>query len=378
MTPDEKSAKGILWGYLTPDEVTTYSQEGRCFRCHTKGHMKRDCPKKDPKSQAPKPADSAAPSTSTVSTVIAHPDPPRRTPPPDALFKFYGMVRGTRVVILLDTGSAYDVISDSLVKTTTLPTQVISPIRVSGFAQGMNSQLTRECPSVPFNVQTTTFHRRFVVSPLVGCDMIFGLPWARDFAPKMDWEALTLTLLLSDGTPITIRADPDIPSGSVVPLIATVLTVPLVTDRPAQSLSTIAQSTFSQALVPKGHSTQSVRSPARGTVRPRFGTPHRSPTRQTRAQDRRLAFHRRHHYFDSRLMHSKFFVPCFTLFQGHPPAPDPRISVLQQIPIRSPKLSTQFHMPSFRDGTSDPPWQLRPERLATHRGVRRFDRSTSL
>ena len=203
MTPDEKSAKGVIGGYLIPDEVTAYSQEGRCFRCHTKGHMKRDYPKKDPMSQAPKPADSAA-GTSSVSTVIAHPDPPRRTPPLDALFKFYGLVRGERVVILLDTGSAYDVISASLVQKTNVPTCAIPLIHVSGFAQGMDSQLTQACPSVLFSVQTTTFHRPFVVSPLVGCDMILGIQWARDFAPKIDWEALVLTLRLLDGTPITI------------------------------------------------------------------------------------------------------------------------------------------------------------------------------
>ena len=58
MTPDEKSAKGIIGGYLTPDAITAYSQEGHCFRCHTKGHMKRDCPKQDHKSQVPKSMDS--------------------------------------------------------------------------------------------------------------------------------------------------------------------------------------------------------------------------------------------------------------------------------------------------------------------------------
>ena len=73
------------------------------------------------------------------------------------------------------------------------------------------------------------FNRRFVVSPLNGCDMILRICWVINFAPKIDWEALVLTLRLSDGTPITIRADLDIPSSIVVPPIAIVLDICPVT-----------------------------------------------------------------------------------------------------------------------------------------------------
>ena len=45
LTPDEKVAQGIIGGTLSKDERTLYAKEGRCFKCHTKGHRKNDCPK---------------------------------------------------------------------------------------------------------------------------------------------------------------------------------------------------------------------------------------------------------------------------------------------------------------------------------------------
>ena len=346
LTPDEKSAKGILGGYLTPDEVTTYSQEGRCFRCHTKGHMKRDCPKKDPKSHAPKPADSAA-GTSSVSPVVAHPNPPRHTPPPDALFKFYGLVRGECVVILLDTCSTYNVISASLVKKTDLRTCAIPPIPVSGFAQGMAARIKEQCPAVPFTIQTTTFHRRFLVSPLVGCDMILGIGWVRDFVPQIDWEVLSLKLPLSDGNSITIYADLDFPASSGVPCIVAIIPI----DPSAPHPYVIPQLRTSQALVPQGQSTLSNVDSSGEAVRPRLGTPPRSPSPRASAQDRRLAFPRRRRPFDSRLTCDKVSVsvlPCFRDIRHH-----------------------RYLVPQYQDSTPDPD----PEYQLIHHGS--FYRSVS-
>ena len=42
LTPDQKAAQGIIG----TDDIETYKNEGRCFTCHTKGHMKQDYPKK--------------------------------------------------------------------------------------------------------------------------------------------------------------------------------------------------------------------------------------------------------------------------------------------------------------------------------------------
>ena len=32
------------WAALTDDKRATLRQEGKCFKCRTKGHMSRDCP----------------------------------------------------------------------------------------------------------------------------------------------------------------------------------------------------------------------------------------------------------------------------------------------------------------------------------------------
>ena len=192
--------------------------------------------------------------------------------------------------------------------------------------------------------------------------MILGIGWVRDFVPQIDWEMLSLTLPLSDGTSITITADWDIPAGSGVPCITAIIPI----DPPVQQPYVIPQLRTSQALVPQGHSTLSIVDTGGQAVRPRLGTLPRSPSPRASVQDRRLAFPRRRRPFDSRLTRDKVYVPCIALFQGYPPAQVPSTSV------------PGHHSRSSTTVPAHPAWQLLSERLATHRGARRFGRCTSL
>ena len=194
--------------------------------------------------------------------------------------------------------------------------------------------------------------------------MILGIGWVRDFVPQIDWELLSLTLPLSDGTSITIAADWDIPAGSGVPCITAIIPI----DPPVQQPYVIPQLRTSQALVPQGHSTLSVVDTGGQAVRPRLGTLPRSPSPRASVQDRRLAFPHRHRLFDSRLTRDKVCVSGLALFQGYPPSQVPTTSV----PGRHSRSRSRSSVPAL------PPWQFPSERLATHREDRRFGSSTSV
>ena len=68
-------------------------------------------------------------------------------------------MNGQRLVVLFDSGSAQDIVSDSLVKRARLETQSRTPIPVSGFAPGMDSSITEECPDVRVQIQQISFRR---------------------------------------------------------------------------------------------------------------------------------------------------------------------------------------------------------------------------
>ena len=55
-------------------------------------------------------------------------------------------------MVLFDSGGAHDVISDSLVNRARLETHPVTPIRISGFAPGMDSAMDKECRDVRVNV----------------------------------------------------------------------------------------------------------------------------------------------------------------------------------------------------------------------------------
>ena len=69
MTPDERIAKGVIGGKLSKEELASYAKEGRCFWCHSPGHLKKDCPKKDTKPTT------ASGSGSTPSANVLAPSP---------------------------------------------------------------------------------------------------------------------------------------------------------------------------------------------------------------------------------------------------------------------------------------------------------------
>lgn len=120
------------------------------------------------------------------------------------------------MVLLFDTGSEHDVMSDSLVHCATLEAHPIFPIRIFGSSPNMDSTLDKECHDVQVNVQSTVFRRKFLVSPLVGCDVVFGIQLFCEYNHVPDWQNDTFTITVEGKPSVVIRGDVGIPR---VPLI---------------------------------------------------------------------------------------------------------------------------------------------------------------
>ena len=108
LTPDEKVAKGVLEGRLSPEEIASYAKDGRCFRCHAKGHLKKDCPKLDTESSTSK-------STPSSNVLAPSPQKPLSNDQDESLIQFYGHVNGHCILVLFDPGSMHDLVNKSLV-----------------------------------------------------------------------------------------------------------------------------------------------------------------------------------------------------------------------------------------------------------------------
>ena len=85
LTPDQKAAQGILGGRLSKDELVAYAKDNRCFKCHTVGHLKKDCPKLDKSDKQS--SEEVSPDSPAVNAIHRHVPSPVSVPviPPPVL-----------------------------------------------------------------------------------------------------------------------------------------------------------------------------------------------------------------------------------------------------------------------------------------------------
>ena len=111
------------------------------------------------------------------------------------LIKLKGKFNGVPVVILLDCGGTGLFVSSHLVhvnksRITTTPTDTESTILLT---DGTHHKAGTMIRSANVTIGTYTDQLDFVVCPLVGFDLLLGMPWFAEFQPCIDWRRHTVS-----------------------------------------------------------------------------------------------------------------------------------------------------------------------------------------
>ncbi|MCO5604404.1 hypothetical protein L7F22_058569 [Adiantum nelumboides] len=198
----EKAKPNIMKTGLISNEKQwqTFRDEGRCFFCGEKGHMKPDCPQRQRKKE------SAPPSSNSIPDVQGNTDQEKGK---RQLLKGWGSLNNQRVLILYDPGSTENFISLDTANCLNLSTDKLGTPVTSGSAfEG----LTTNCPPVQekLNLRIGMYKDResFLMAPIEGCDVILGMPWHYRIHPIPDFVEKTLTLPVEDKK-IIVYADAD-------------------------------------------------------------------------------------------------------------------------------------------------------------------------
>lgn len=119
---------------------------------------------------------------------------------PSALLVLDGLLLGTHVRILVDSGASHNFVDAALVehhRMTTMSKGVADSVRLADGSEQASSALLAQGR---FRVGTYKDKDDFHVTPIQGADVILGKSWLTRLNPQIDWAEHKLTLKSSGRT----------------------------------------------------------------------------------------------------------------------------------------------------------------------------------
>ncbi|KAJ4748790.1 polyprotein [Rhynchospora pubera] len=108
--------------------------------------------------------------------------------------KFKGVLEGTPICILIDTGSTHSILNPSLLNTDNWPTTTTPPLHVK-IANGADMYTSTKCTNLPFSLQNHALTATVRLLNIQGYDLILGMDWLSQHGPMtIDWELGQLQL----------------------------------------------------------------------------------------------------------------------------------------------------------------------------------------
>ena len=144
-----------------------YQKENRCFCCGEQGHSYRHCPKKKDLKDTPQ-----------VTHILSNGEKEEEDGGHSLLCYLWGKIRDQSTLILLDTGSTHNFISQELAKHLEIYIEELGPsLNARGAFQGQEVPVTPVIGKLRLHINNYFDSEDFFVSPLQTQDIILGAPW---------------------------------------------------------------------------------------------------------------------------------------------------------------------------------------------------------
>ncbi|CAL1361375.1 unnamed protein product [Linum trigynum] len=106
--------------------------------------------------------------------------------------RFQAQIKGVPIVVLVDSGSTHNFISEAKAEESKLALEPIEPFVVR-IANGERLRCEAKCPNVQIEIQGTTLVVLLFVLPIRGLDMVLGVQWLEESGIVIcDCKALTM------------------------------------------------------------------------------------------------------------------------------------------------------------------------------------------
>jgi hypothetical protein len=116
---------------------------------------------------------------------------------PGQLVKLDGTVDKHRAVVMVDSGSTGDFISDKLVQSGKLYSRKYESVKTVWLADGKEHTITSYVEST-IKLGDLVEKVELSVIPLVGYDVILGIPWLKRHNPVINWNTSTVSVCVGD------------------------------------------------------------------------------------------------------------------------------------------------------------------------------------